>query len=107
VIVSKSCYSGCGAGKNNSSLDCMADVGPIPAGSWTISGPPIDSSEHGPYVLRLEPKKGTETYGRSGFLIHGDSVSDPGNASKGCLIASKEVRSRIWQSGDYDLEVIP
>jgi hypothetical protein len=98
-------YSGFGAGKNNPLAQHLPDLGPIPCGYWTISGPPFDSPEHGPYCLRLDPRKGTETFGRSGFLIHGDSKTHPGEASNGCLIADHVTRMRIYQSGDRVLLV--
>jgi hypothetical protein len=99
-------YSGFGEGKNNPEMEIVPDVGPIPAGPWAICGPPYDTTEHGPYVLRLEPALGCVVYHRLGFLIHGDGIADPGNASKGCIVMNRIVRSRIWQSGDYQLEVI-
>lgn len=105
VLVSKNCYSGFGEGRNNPAYEAIPDVGPIPAGQWIISGPPFYSPDHGPYCLRLSPAKGTITFGRDGFLIHGDSASHPGEASKGCLIADRTTRARIYQSGDTNLTV--
>jgi hypothetical protein len=99
-------YSGNGEGKNNPAMEGVPDVGPIPRGSWTIEGPPANTSEHGPFVLRLAAKDGTSTLGRDGFLIHGDAVAAPGTASKGCVIQGRTTREMIWNSGDYDLEVI-
>lgn len=106
ILVDKTGYSGFGEGKNNPALEAVHDVGPIPAGEWTISGPPFDDPEHGPYVLRLYPKVGSQTFGRSGFLIHGDSIEHPGQASKGCIILPRLTRTRIYQSGDTQLYVI-
>jgi len=94
-------------GKNNPAMEATPNVGPIPQGDWMISGPPQDTKEHGPYVLKLDPKDGTFTFGRSGFIVHGDSLESPGTASKGCIVANRIVRTRIWQSGDADLQVIP
>lgn len=99
-------YSGSGEGKNNPALQNVHDLGPIPAGEWEICGPPYDTKEHGPYVLRLEPKPGTETFGRVGFLMHGDSIEAPGTASKGCIVQNRFVRTKVWLSGDRDLRVI-
>jgi hypothetical protein len=100
-------YSGFGAGKNNPQMDNVANIGPIPHGEWTICGPPTDTIEHGPYVLRLDPAPNTETFGRSGFLMHGDSKESPGCASRGCLIFSRPQREQVWNSGDRDLKVVP
>lgn len=99
-------YSGCDDGKDNPDMQAVHDVGPIPQGDWTIEGPPIDTPDHGPYVLRLEPAPGTNTFGRSGFLMHGDSKEHPGCASKGCVIMPRPIRERVWNSQDTDLEVV-
>jgi hypothetical protein len=99
-------YSGAGEGKNNSDMQNVPNVGPIPRGEWTISGPPIETRDHGPYVLRLQPEAETETHGRSGFLMHGDSKAHPGTASHGCIILPRAVREQVWESGDRDLEVV-
>jgi hypothetical protein len=100
-------YSGCDPGKNNPDMQAVPDVGPIPQGDWIISGPPVNTAEHGPFVLTLTPADGTDTFGRSGFLIHGDKIGAPGTASKGCIILARPTREQIWNSGDTDLEVVP
>lgn len=90
-------YSGAtGITKNNPDYQDIHDEGPIPQGFWQIQGPPIDTSSHGPFVLHLFPETNTNTFGRSGFLIHGDSVRAPGNASQGCVILPLSVRQAIW-----------
>lgn len=100
-------YSGHGEGVNETDYQNVPDVGPIPEGSWHISEP-IDTESHGPFVLPLSPLAGTETFGRSGFLIHGDEVEAPGQrlASRGCIILPRAVREAIWSSPDHTLEVI-
>lgn len=100
-------YSGFDNGKNNPSMQAVADVGPIPQGDWTIVGPPVNTTTHGPFVLRLEPATGTNLFGRSGFLMHGDSIEAPGAASHGCIIMPRTVREQVWQSGDTSLQVVP
>jgi len=100
-------YSGFDEGKNNPALQAMHDVGPIPQGDWTILGPPVNTAVHGPFVLTLKPAAGTNTFGRSGFLMHGDSIPEPGSASRGCIIMSRVARELVWSSGDTDLEVVP
>jgi hypothetical protein len=99
-------YSGHLQGKNNPALQDQHDVGPIPQGHWSIQGPPMNTATHGPFVLRLEPEDGTNTFGRSGFLIHGDSVVHPGMASLGCIIMLRAIREEIWNSPDHELQVI-
>lgn len=99
-------YSGNGEGKNSPEMQSVRNVGPIPQGEWAITGPPLNTPEHGPYVLRLTPKDETETFGRSGFLMHGDSKNAPGTASHGCVIMPRSAREQVWNSGDRDLQVI-
>lgn len=99
-------YSGHLQGRNAPELDGLASIGPIPRGGWTIIGPPYDSPSHGPFVLRLQPAPGTETHGRSGFLVHGDSRAAPGLASLGCIILPLRIRKLMWQSGDRQLLVV-
>lgn len=99
-------YSGAAEARNNPEMQNIPNLGPIPRGDWTISGPPIDTRDHGPYVLRLQPEPETETHGRVGFLMHGDSKAHPGTASHGCIILPLAVREQVWQSGDRDLEVV-
>lgn len=99
-------YSGFGEGKNNPALQGVPDIGPIPRGDYTI-GPPecVDvPGPHGPYVLRLTPHQ--PVGGRDGFLIHGDSIEHPGQASHGCIILARGFRSLIVTSRDTLLRVL-
>lgn len=98
-------YSGHGEGKNNPALEPVANVGPIPRGRYKL-GPRFDSQSHGPVCMRLEACQGTETFGRDGFLIHGDSKRAPGTASHGCIILPRLIREAIAKSGDELLEVV-
>src|SRR5690348_2707614 len=98
-------YSGFGEGKNNPSIQDHPDVGPIPVGIYTI-GVPHDTTSHGPFVMSLTPAPANEMFGRSGFLMHGDSIQHPGSASHGCIIMPRPVRERVWNSGDHKLRVI-
>jgi Protein of unknown function (DUF2778) len=99
-------YSGAGVGKNNPAMEGAHNVGPIPHGDWTIVGPPVNTPDHGLYVLALRPTGGTQTFGRSGFLMHGDSIESPGCASHGCVIMPRAIREKVWTSGDRDFEVV-
>jgi hypothetical protein len=92
-------------GKNNPELENVEDVGPIPVGKYFI-GSPHDTLTHGPFVLPLTPDPANEMFGRSAFLIHGDSVVDPGTASRGCIIMGRAVRKQVAVSGDKLLQVI-
>ena len=99
-------YSGFDNGKNNPEMQAVPNLGPIPQGGWTIVGPPFNSTEHGPYVMRLAPDKNTRTFGRSGFLLHGDSIEAPGCGSRGCIVMPRTIRELVWQSGERELEVV-
>lgn len=98
-------YSGSPLAKNNPELQQIRDQGPIPRGMYMISAP-VDTVTHGPYVLPLAPDAANTMFGRSGFLIHGDSVVSPGSASEGCIIMARMVREDVWNSGDHDLKVV-
>lgn len=98
-------YSGAPGARNNSFMQYVHNTGPIPQGRYEI-GDPVDTVTHGPFVLPLTPYPGNVMFGRSGFLIHGDSVINPGSASMGCIIMDREVREAIWISKDLILEVV-
>ena len=98
-------YSGRGAGKNNPSLESSPNVGPIPRGVWSI-GTAFKHSAKGPICMRLTPERTVLTFGRSGFLIHGDSKKHPGLASEGCIILPRSVRELISTHPDRTLEVV-
>lgn len=91
-------------GYNNPDLQAVRFVGPIPVGLYTLTTP-IDTDSHGPYVLPLIPDSGNTMYGRSGFLVHGDSLSHPGFASMGCIVIDRKTREKIW-AGPHTLEVV-
>lgn len=99
-------YSGFGPGKNNAAMESVHNVGPIPRGDWSIVSLELETTAHGPYVLVLAPCENTNTYGRSEFRIHGDSLAHPGAASEGCIILPRAVRERVWESGDKQLTVV-
>lgn len=98
-------YSGQPECKNDPTKCSIPNKGPIPPGRYTIEAP-RDTETHGPFVLGLAPHPENEMFGRSAFLIHGDSVSKPGTASQGCVIQPRAVRERVWASGDRELEVV-
>lgn len=97
-------YSGHLQGKNNPDMQNEPSVGPIPVGMYTI-GAPRDSLTHGPFVLPLTPFPTNQMFGRSGFLMHGDSLMRPGDASLGCIIMPRSVREKVLASNDYTLRV--
>ena len=98
-------YSGFGEGKNDPSMSDVHNVGPLPAGMYTICEP-HDDAQVGPYAMRLTPDAANEMFGRGDFLIHGDSFTHPGAASHGCVIIPRWARTQIWDSGEHTLVVI-
>lgn len=80
--------------RNNPASEGVRAKGPIPRGLWRI-GPARTSPNVGPITMNLDPEEGTHTYGRSAFRIHGDSRKHPGDASSGCIVANRDIRSRI------------
>jgi len=97
-------YSGAGRGKNNPKLDHVKRVGPIPRGMWVI-GLPYDSERIGRFALPLI-QHNHDAKGRSYFRIHGDSRSNPGKASLGCIILPRHIRKLIDDSENRLLMVI-
>ena len=98
-------YSGSPEGKNNTLMQAIHNVGPIPVGWYTLQGP-VDSHVHGRYAIPLEPDQLNEMFGRTGFMCHGDSMTNPGDASEGCIIMPHEVRVSMWESNDHRLQVV-
>ena len=95
-------YSGAGRGRNNQSMENVANTGPIPRGSYRI-GDAHHSAHTGPVSMNLSPAGATNTFGRSAFRIHGDNLSH--TASQGCVILGRDVRERINGSTDRTLIV--
>lgn len=82
-------------------------LGPIPEGTYTIY--PWEYTRRGAttfrswfrspgwgwYRGRLYPNRGTNTYGRSGFFLHGDLLGEPGTL--GCIdIGSCDSWANTW-----------
>lgn len=100
-------YSGApGTSLNNPAYCSVANVGPIPQGFWSM-GTPRDDAHKGCDVIPLHPDFSTDTHGRSGFLIHGDSIAHPGTASEGCIILDHAARMTLINSAEKLLAVIP
>lgn len=103
-------YSGAGRGKNNPSLQNLQGIGPIPRGKWKMIRV-YNSNSVGPFTIELmalDEKLNDihEASRRSAFRIHGDSIKNAGNASRGCIILPRAVRERMWKSKDKIIEVI-
>lgn len=96
-------YAGHGVGKDKPEYEAVRNVGPIPSGRYKI-GIPYTHPRLGPLVMNLTPV-GHNARGRTDFRIHGDNSRRPGEASEGCIVLGPELRRKIAQSRDYDLEV--
>jgi RHS repeat-associated protein len=103
-------YSGKDEGLNNPKAQDKPNVGPIPQGDRKIEPQKDNVTGQGhklPASMRLDPSKDTDTFGRSGFLIHGDNSQQNHSASNGCIILNRPTRNQIGGSGDNNLTVVP
>lgn len=85
-------------------MERIPNVGPLPKGKYTFSAP-FKSQKTGRFTMRLHALPGTDLFGRSDFMIHGDSESHPGEASTGCIVLRLRVRNNMWNSGDHTIIV--
>lgn len=97
-------YAGAHPYVNVPTAEWRHDLGPIPTGTYTI-GAPHDSEQTGPCSLPLEPALDNKMYGRSDFLIHGDTPEMNQTASTGCIIMPRAIRDMIVASDVKQLEV--
>ena len=92
---------------NRGFYEQFKDHGPIPRGMYRIEWD-FNVARLGKYgyVFRLIPV-GHSADSRTGFLMHGDSLSadEAGHASEGCIILPIDVRQQIWRRGDRLLYV--
>jgi hypothetical protein len=94
-----------GEGINRPEAQEQRAIGPVPRGRYRFTLPFFHPSA-GPVTMRLHPQPDTNTFGRSGFLIHGDSAKKPGSASQGCIVLHRELRLAMAESRDRWLEVV-
>lgn len=105
-------YSGFGDGYNNPAMQSVENIGPCPQGLWAI-GASFTHPLAGPVTMRLSATDSTMAWGRSGFLLHGDTVAhatDPhpsNSASDGCIVLPRALRELIDASTDRMLMVTP
>ena len=85
-------YSGHQDALNDIHKQNLQGVGPLPAGTYIITAI-RDDPERGKHTCELLPQTTNKMYGRSGFLIHGDTDAEAHNASDGCIIAPFLIRS--------------
>lgn len=97
-------YSGRPEFWNDSANECVSNKGPLPRGTYTI-GPAFNHPRTRAYTMRLTPFIENQMCGRDGFMIHGNSVAHPTQASDGCIILNLSGRKIINGSTDKILVV--
>jgi hypothetical protein len=94
TVFSCSGYAGFGVGLNNPDAEIRKGIGPIPRGDWIV-GLPFHHVNKGPLTFRLSPMTSMQTFGRGGFLIHGDNRMMNRTGSHGCIVLSRDEREKI------------
>ena len=108
TLESSPLYSGHGVGLNNPDMESVPDVGPIPAGQWSIGEWIEDHPDLGRWAAPLTPV-GHDAHGRTAFFIHGDTAEHNKTASHGCIVCGplgSGGRMAIRDSGETDLLVV-
>jgi hypothetical protein len=85
-------YSGKACALNDIHRQNIQGVGPLPAGTYIVESI-YDDPERGKHTCKLLPLTTDKMYGRSGFLIHGDTLAEAHDASDGCIIVPFLIRS--------------
>lgn len=98
-------YSGHPPYVNEPEAEALIARGPIPRGDYRLIGP-FDHVRLGKIILHLEPEKGNDMRGRSGFLIHGDNSFGNRSASHGCIVLKRSIREAIVASGARKFRVV-
>ncbi len=98
-------YSGAPGSVDDPSTTAVRQHGPIPVGTWGI-GDPVDLPHLGPFCLPLSPNAETNTFGRSGFFVHGDNGAHNESASEGCIVTAPTIRQAVAADPDKLLNVV-
>lgn len=99
-------YAGAPGFKDDPVFEKIKNKGPLPRGKYTIVGVPFNHKTAGLYTLKLRPHASNQMFGRSGFLIHGDSRRRPGEASEGCIVLAPKFRKEIYDSDDKEVIIL-
>ena len=81
-------------GRNNTAMQNVKDVGPLPIGTYTVSDP-VDGTKLGPKAFPLIPSPTNEMFGRADFYIHGANIEHPALSSDGCIIQGPVAREFV------------
>jgi RHS repeat-associated protein len=98
-------YSGAPGFVNDSDSQSFPYAGPIPQGIYDIGLAYTHPRLKG-FTMNLEPRSGTDTFGRDLFRIHGDNSEKNQSASEGCVVLSLKIRKQINQSKDREFRVV-
>jgi hypothetical protein len=85
-------YSGQPSALNDIHRQNVQNVGPLPAGTYVINEI-VDDIKRGKHTCVLVAAPTNKMYGRSGFLIHGDTEAEAHDASDGCIICPYLIRT--------------
>jgi RHS repeat-associated protein len=91
-------YSGHGIGLNNPSMQNIQNVGPITQGSFTFGREQdyVTARNHKlKNAMIIKPLPGTYTFGRGGYMFHGDNAAANRSGSEGCIVTDKDTRDQI------------
>lgn len=80
-------------GYNNPNAQAIHCVGPLPRGVYDV-GPWGTHAVVGANSAPLTQTSG-DSFGRSGFFIHGPGAADPANSSEGCIVIPHDQRLAV------------
>lgn len=86
-------YAGAPPCLNDPTKHQVRSCGPLPQGRYRII-----ERKHPRFAepaFALYPLEGTETFGRTGFWIHGDNRARNRSASTGCIVIDRAGRLRV------------
>ena len=99
-------YSGSGQGLMNPTMQCVSNVGPLPAARYKLGY--CKNTMHTPAVTRpcsfyLEPQEPSKMCGRSAFFVHGCQCCTSGDhstppvagCSAGCIVINQDQRIKL------------
>jgi hypothetical protein len=102
-------YSGAPGYINATASEGLRNLGPIPRGLWRMVLVYRQHARLGSTAIALKPE-GHQALGRSDFMIHADSIRNPGKASQGCIILPSAARvamaACVGKGGDGELVVV-
>ena len=98
-------YSGRGVGRDNPERQHERNVGPLPQGTYHMQQ--LVNRRFVSPAIKVTQIEG-ETFGRSGFWIHGDNTTR--DTSEGCIVvdrATRECIAALMLNGFRTLWVVP